>query len=116
MNGLRSLTTMPEVDKNRGYHNISMQDVIPRAWHASELSRDSRAGHVGGGSGLLPDFSTRRRKVGTPKKIVKNVDQTYRIRSEFIHHGDSPADLETVAEFFRNAWACFFTDRKSVVW
>ena len=43
------------------------------------------------------------------KKIVKNVDQTYRIRSEFIHHGDSPADLETVAEFFRNAGACFFT-------
>src|ERR1017187_10885355 len=57
---------MPEVDKNRGYHNISMQDVIPRAWHASELSRDSRAGHVGGRSGLSPDFSTRRRKVGTP--------------------------------------------------
>ena len=60
---------MPEVDKNRGYHNISMQDVIPRAWHASELSRDSRAGHVGGGSGLLPDFSARRRKVGTPKRF-----------------------------------------------
>jgi hypothetical protein len=56
--------------------------------------------------------------VGERREILKNVDDTYRIRSAFIHHGDSPADLKTVSVFFGNAWSCFVallrsTDRYS---
>lgn len=41
------------------------------------------------------------------KTIVANVQEIYRLRSSFIHHGNSIDDLETLSVFMTNAWACF---------
>jgi len=41
------------------------------------------------------------------KAIVQNVDATYRIRSKFIHHGDSVEESELIERFFEYAWQCF---------
>ena len=41
------------------------------------------------------------------KNIVKNIDEVYRIRSAFIHHGQTPRDVETVDHFLVNAWTSF---------
>jgi hypothetical protein len=39
--------------------------------------------------------------------VVRNTTETYRLRSSFLHHGQSIKELEIVAEFMRNAWSCF---------
>jgi hypothetical protein len=36
-----------------------------------------------------------------------NAVETYKLRSSFIHHGNSIADLETLSAFMLNAWTCF---------
>jgi len=41
------------------------------------------------------------------KAIIQNVDAAYRIRSKFIHHGDSVEDSEVIERFFEYAWQCF---------
>lgn len=41
------------------------------------------------------------------KAVVANIDQTYQLRSAFIHHGESVADLETVGRFLGYAWETF---------
>jgi hypothetical protein len=41
------------------------------------------------------------------KDIVKNIDEVYRIRSAFVHHGQTSRDVETVDRFLVNAWATF---------
>jgi DNA polymerase III delta prime subunit len=43
------------------------------------------------------------------KKIVKNVKDTYSIRSKFIHHGQSISDLEVLRDFMRHIWIFFTT-------
>jgi hypothetical protein len=43
----------------------------------------------------------------TRKAIVANVDEVYRLRSSFIHHGNSISDLEVLSTFMLNAWTCF---------
>ncbi len=41
------------------------------------------------------------------KDIVKNIDDVYRIRSAFVHHGQTARNVETVDRFLLNAWATF---------
>ena len=41
------------------------------------------------------------------KSIVKNIDETYRIRSAFVHHGQTARHVETVNRFLVNAWTTF---------
>jgi hypothetical protein len=41
------------------------------------------------------------------KDIVKNIDVTYRIRSAFVHHGQTARHVETVDHFLINAWTTF---------
>lgn len=43
------------------------------------------------------------------KAIVSSVDQAYRLRSAFIHHGNSIEDVETVRRFLVHAWETFRT-------
>jgi hypothetical protein len=43
----------------------------------------------------------------TRKAVVANVDEVYRLRSSFIHHGNSISDLEVLSTFMLNAWTCF---------
>jgi hypothetical protein len=42
------------------------------------------------------------------KAVVRNVDAAYRIRSNFIHHGDSAADSEVIEQFCAYAWQAFY--------
>lgn len=39
--------------------------------------------------------------------IIRNVDSAYRIRSSFIHHGNSVEDSEVIERFLEYAWQCF---------
>lgn len=39
------------------------------------------------------------------KEIVKNIEEVYRIRSAFIHHGQTSRHVQTVDRFLGNAWA-----------
>ncbi|HZW92675.1 MAG TPA: hypothetical protein VFF64_06855 [Candidatus Eremiobacteraceae bacterium] len=41
------------------------------------------------------------------KDIVKNIDEVYRIRSAFVHHGQTSRHVETVDRFLVNALATF---------
>jgi len=41
------------------------------------------------------------------KDIVKNIDEVYRIRSAFVHHGQTSRHVETVDRFLVNAWTAF---------
>lgn len=41
------------------------------------------------------------------KAVASNVDDIYRLRSSFIHHGNSVEDLDVLSEFMLNAWTCF---------
>lgn len=41
------------------------------------------------------------------KLIVANVNETYQLRSAFIHHGESVEDLATVERFLGYAWETF---------
>ena len=41
------------------------------------------------------------------KAIIQIVDAASRIRSNFIHHGDSVEDSEVIERFFESAWQCF---------
>ena len=56
--------------------------------------------------------------VDSRRAIIANVSETYRLRSGFIHHGNSVEDLETLSMFMVNAWSClhnlvFHQDRLS---
>jgi hypothetical protein len=48
------------------------------------------------------------RDVDSRKAVVANVADTYRLRSRFVHHGNSVGDLETLSTFMLNAWTCFY--------
>lgn len=39
--------------------------------------------------------------------ILKNIDEVYRIRSAFVHHGQTAKHVETVDRFLVNAWTTF---------
>jgi hypothetical protein len=41
------------------------------------------------------------------KAVVSNAAETYRLRSSFLHHGNSVSDLEVLSTFMLNAWSCF---------
>lgn len=41
-------------------------------------------------------------------EIESLVKQVYKIRSKFIHHGQRPTDMDTLAQFMDRAWALFF--------
>jgi hypothetical protein len=41
------------------------------------------------------------------KDIVKNIEAVYRIRSAFVHHGQTARHVETVDRFLINAWTTF---------
>jgi len=41
------------------------------------------------------------------RAVIANVSDTYRLRSSFVHHGNSIEDLETLSKFMVNAWSCF---------
>jgi len=41
------------------------------------------------------------------KAVASNAAETYRLRSSFIHHGNSVTDLEVLSAFMLNAWTCF---------
>lgn len=41
------------------------------------------------------------------KAVVTNVDRIYKLRSAFIHHGDTIEDVEMVREFLGHAWETF---------
>jgi len=52
------------------------------------------------------------------RAVIVNVSETYKLRSRFVHHGDSIGDLETLSTFMINAWTClhnliFHQDRLS---
>jgi hypothetical protein len=40
------------------------------------------------------------------REIVRTVKKTYGMRSEFIHHGQSPDDIEIFQRFLGYAWSC----------
>jgi hypothetical protein len=42
------------------------------------------------------------------KAIVANASDTYKLRSEFVHHGNAVGDLETLGVFMVNVWTCFY--------
>jgi hypothetical protein len=44
---------------------------------------------------------------GQRKKIVDNVTATYKLRSAFIHHGQTIEDMKTLQDFMVIAWTCF---------
>lgn len=41
------------------------------------------------------------------RAVVRNIDAAYRIRSKFIHHGESTEDSDVVEQFCAYAWQCF---------
>jgi hypothetical protein len=41
------------------------------------------------------------------KAVVANVDEIYKLRSSFIHHGGSVEHVELLTTFMLNAWTCF---------
>jgi hypothetical protein len=41
------------------------------------------------------------------KAIVGNVDEIYKLRSSFIHHGGSVERIDLLSTFMLNAWTCF---------
>jgi hypothetical protein len=41
------------------------------------------------------------------KAVVANVDEVYKLRSSFIHHGGSVEHIELLSTFMLNAWTCF---------
>jgi hypothetical protein len=41
------------------------------------------------------------------KEILKNIDETYKIRSAFVHHGQTARHVDTVDRFLVNAWTAF---------
>ena len=41
------------------------------------------------------------------RRIIKDVDETYRLRSKFIHHGRSIEESEVVERFLEHAWHSF---------
>jgi hypothetical protein len=41
------------------------------------------------------------------KDIVKNIEEIYKIRSAFVHHGQTPRHVEIVDRFLVNAWTTF---------
>src|ERR1017187_5821674 len=41
------------------------------------------------------------------KEILKNIEETYKIRSAFVHHGQTARHVDTVDRFLVNAWATF---------
>jgi hypothetical protein len=41
------------------------------------------------------------------RAVVQNVDAAYRIRSKFIHHGESAEESDVVEQFCAYAWQCF---------
>jgi len=45
--------------------------------------------------------------VDSRRAVIANVSETYRLRSLFVHHGNSIEDLETLSKFMVNAWSCF---------
>jgi len=56
--------------------------------------------------------------VDSRRAIIANVSKTYKLRSRFVHHGNSVEDLETLSTFMVNAWSClhnlvFHQDRLS---
>jgi hypothetical protein len=42
------------------------------------------------------------------KAIVANAKEVYRLRSAFVHHGQSIKDVETLSTFALNAWTCLY--------
>jgi hypothetical protein len=36
------------------------------------------------------------------------VKRVYEIRSKFVHHGQRPTDMETLAKFMKKVWILFF--------
>ena len=38
---------------------------------------------------------------------MKNIEEVYRIRSAFVHHGQTSRHVETVDRFLPNAWTTF---------
>ena len=45
--------------------------------------------------------------VDSRKAVVGNVDEIYKLRSSFIHHGGSVGEVELLSTFMLNAWTCF---------
>jgi hypothetical protein len=41
------------------------------------------------------------------KEIVANLVEVYKLRSKFVHHGQSSEDIEPIRHFMVNAWVCF---------
>ena len=41
------------------------------------------------------------------KAVVANVDEIYKVRSSFIHHGGAVEKIELLSSFMLNAWTCF---------
>ncbi len=41
------------------------------------------------------------------KAILANVAEAYRLRSAFVHHGNSVSDVDILSIFMLNAWTCF---------
>lgn len=44
----------------------------------------------------------------TRKAVVANAKEVYRLRSSFIHHGQSIKDVEALSTFMLNVWTCFY--------
>jgi hypothetical protein len=41
------------------------------------------------------------------KAVVTNLGEVYKLRSKFVHHGQSTEDIESLYPFMVNAWTCF---------
>jgi hypothetical protein len=42
------------------------------------------------------------------RAVTHNVDAAYRIRSKFIHHGESAEESGVVEQFCAYVWQCFY--------
>ena len=43
------------------------------------------------------------------RAVIHNVDAAYRIRSKFIHHGESAEESGVIEQFCANVWKCFYS-------
>ena len=46
-------------------------------------------------------------KIEERKEVVRNLKAVYSLRSKYLHHGQSAAELEELEGFYMNTWVLF---------
>ena len=42
------------------------------------------------------------------RAIIGNLSEAHKLRSRFVHHGNSAGELDTLSRFMVNAWNCLY--------